>query len=146
MELLGLYYYWVFAILLMVEGPWNQLAKLEDQVPELQAKLDLTITTKRTEERAQHRRDREQAKGHSPGVRPHERSECSDGHGGDERRNHRLLRALRPVGVVVFQDTPHVALGFLVRWNLAAVADHRILTGVVGGSSQRPTAVVANEQ
>ena len=41
-----------FAILLMVEGPWNQLAKLEDQVPELQAKLDLTITTKRTEERA----------------------------------------------------------------------------------------------
>ena len=41
-----------FAILLMVEGPWNQLAKLEDQVPELQAKLNLTITTKRTEERA----------------------------------------------------------------------------------------------
>ena len=41
-----------FAILLMIEGPWNQLTKLEDQVPELQEKLGLTITTKRTEERA----------------------------------------------------------------------------------------------
>lgn len=41
-----------FAILLMIEGPWNRLAMLEDQVPELQEKLDLTITTKRTEERA----------------------------------------------------------------------------------------------
>ena len=41
-----------FAILLLIEGPWNQLAKLEDQVPELQEKLSLTITTKRTEERA----------------------------------------------------------------------------------------------
>lgn len=41
-----------FAILLMIEGPWNQLAKLEDQVPELQEKLGLTITTKRTEERS----------------------------------------------------------------------------------------------
>ena len=41
-----------FAILLMIDGPWNQLAKLEDQVPELQEKLDLTITTKRTEARA----------------------------------------------------------------------------------------------
>ena len=41
-----------FAILLMVEGPWNLLAKLEDQVPELQDRLHLTITTRRTEERA----------------------------------------------------------------------------------------------
>ncbi|MGB5450469.1 MAG: glycine cleavage system protein R [Sedimenticolaceae bacterium] len=41
-----------FAILLMIEGPWNRLAMLEDQVPELQEKLDLTITTKRTGERA----------------------------------------------------------------------------------------------
>ena len=41
-----------FAILLMVEGPWNLLAKLEDQVPELQDRLALTITTKRTEERS----------------------------------------------------------------------------------------------
>ncbi len=40
-----------FAVLLLVEGPWNQLAKLEDQVQELQEKLTLTITTKRTEER-----------------------------------------------------------------------------------------------
>jgi glycine cleavage system transcriptional repressor len=39
-----------FAILLLV-GPWNRLAKLEDQVPELQEKLDLVIITKRTEER-----------------------------------------------------------------------------------------------
>ncbi|MDJ0738101.1 MAG: glycine cleavage system protein R [Gammaproteobacteria bacterium] len=41
-----------FAILLLVEGPWNQLARLEDQVPDLEQRLDLTITTKRTEERA----------------------------------------------------------------------------------------------
>ena len=40
-----------FAILLLVDGPWNQLTRLEDQVPELQEKLGLTITTKRTEER-----------------------------------------------------------------------------------------------
>ena len=41
-----------FAILLLVEGPWNLLAKLEDQVPDLQERLALTITTKRTDERA----------------------------------------------------------------------------------------------
>lgn len=40
-----------FAILLLVEGPWNRLAKLEDQVPELQSRLELTITTRRTSER-----------------------------------------------------------------------------------------------
>lgn len=40
-----------FAILLLVEGPWNRLAKLEDQVAELQTQLDLTIVTRRTEER-----------------------------------------------------------------------------------------------
>jgi glycine cleavage system transcriptional repressor len=40
-----------FAILLLVEGPWNLLAKLEDQVPELQDRLQLTITTRRTGER-----------------------------------------------------------------------------------------------
>jgi len=40
-----------FAVLLLVEGPWNQLAKLEGQVQELQDRLELTITTKRTEER-----------------------------------------------------------------------------------------------
>ncbi len=41
-----------FAIILLVEGPWNLLAKLEDQVPELQDRLGLTITTRQTEERS----------------------------------------------------------------------------------------------
>ena len=41
-----------FAILLLIEGAWNQLAKLEDQVPDLQQRLDLTIITKHTEERS----------------------------------------------------------------------------------------------
>jgi glycine cleavage system transcriptional repressor len=41
-----------FAVLLLVDGPWNRLAKLEDQVEELQERLDLTITSKRTGERA----------------------------------------------------------------------------------------------
>ena len=40
-----------FAILLLVEGPWNKLAKLEDQVEDLQERLELTIITRRTEER-----------------------------------------------------------------------------------------------
>jgi len=40
-----------FATLLLVEGPWNKLARLEDQVEELESRLELTITTKRTEER-----------------------------------------------------------------------------------------------
>ena len=39
------------AILLLVEGPWNKLARLEDQVEELEGRLELTISTKRTEER-----------------------------------------------------------------------------------------------
>ena len=41
-----------FAILLLVEGPWNLLAKLEDQVPEMQERLGLTITTRQTEQRS----------------------------------------------------------------------------------------------
>lgn len=41
-----------FAILLLVEGQWNTLAKLENALPELEQELDLTIITKRTEERA----------------------------------------------------------------------------------------------
>lgn len=41
-----------FAILLLVEGQWNRLAKLEDQVGELQERLGLTMITRRTEERA----------------------------------------------------------------------------------------------
>lgn len=40
-----------FAVLILVEGPWNKLAKLEDQLPELQDQLDLTIVSRRTGER-----------------------------------------------------------------------------------------------
>lgn len=40
-----------FAILVLIEGPWNKLAKLEDQVEELQTRHELTIVTKRTEQR-----------------------------------------------------------------------------------------------
>jgi glycine cleavage system transcriptional repressor len=40
-----------FAILLMVEGQWNQLQKLEDSVSDLERRLALTIITRRTEER-----------------------------------------------------------------------------------------------
>ena len=38
-----------FAILLLIEGPWNQLAKLENQLAELERRLGLTIISKRTE-------------------------------------------------------------------------------------------------
>lgn len=37
-----------FAILMMVEGSWDTIAKLEAQLPGLQQKLDLTILTRRT--------------------------------------------------------------------------------------------------
>ncbi|HID46473.1 MAG TPA: glycine cleavage system protein R [Chromatiaceae bacterium] len=37
-----------FAILLLVEGPWNQLARLESQIPELEKNLDLTIIARQT--------------------------------------------------------------------------------------------------
>ena len=40
-----------FAILLMVEGNWNTLAKLENAIPGVAQRLDLTIITRRTEER-----------------------------------------------------------------------------------------------
>lgn len=40
-----------FAILLLVEGNWNTLAKLEDSMPALEQQLGLTIIAKRTEER-----------------------------------------------------------------------------------------------
>lgn len=40
-----------FAILLLVDGQWNQLAKLEDQVADLEQRLGLTIVTRRTEPR-----------------------------------------------------------------------------------------------
>ncbi len=40
-----------FAILMMVEGPWAAIAKLEHLVPALEKKLNLTIIARRTEER-----------------------------------------------------------------------------------------------
>lgn len=40
-----------FAILMLVEGNWNTLAKLEDALPALESKLGLNIIVKRTEER-----------------------------------------------------------------------------------------------
>jgi glycine cleavage system transcriptional repressor len=40
-----------FAILLMVEGPWDKVARLEDQIKEVQQDLGLTIITERTEQR-----------------------------------------------------------------------------------------------
>jgi glycine cleavage system transcriptional repressor len=44
-----------FAILMLIEGPWNQLARLEGQVEDLQQSLGLTIITERTHGR--NRRD-----------------------------------------------------------------------------------------
>ena len=38
-----------FAILLKIDGSWDRLARLEDQLPELQKQLGLTIITDRTE-------------------------------------------------------------------------------------------------
>lgn len=38
-----------FAVLLLAEGQWNNLAKLEDQLGQIQVKLGMTITLKRTE-------------------------------------------------------------------------------------------------
>ncbi|MCW8905653.1 MAG: glycine cleavage system protein R, partial [Sedimenticola sp.] len=40
-----------FAILLMVEGNWNTLGKLEEAISGLEKKLDLTIIARRTEQR-----------------------------------------------------------------------------------------------
>lgn len=42
-----------FAAILLVEGKWNTLAKVENALPELQRSLDLTIVSKRTGARAQ---------------------------------------------------------------------------------------------
>ncbi|RLA00055.1 MAG: glycine cleavage system protein R, partial [Gammaproteobacteria bacterium] len=41
-----------FAILLLVEGRWDALSKLENGIPSLQKKLDLSIALKRTEPRS----------------------------------------------------------------------------------------------
>ncbi len=38
-----------FAMLLLVEGPWNQLAKLEGQIKELEKKLSMTIVSRHTQ-------------------------------------------------------------------------------------------------
>ncbi len=38
-----------FAVLMLVEGNWNTIAKLESALPGLQAPLDLTIQSRRTE-------------------------------------------------------------------------------------------------
>lgn len=38
-----------FAILMAIEAPWDKLARLEGQLPELQKELGLTITADRTE-------------------------------------------------------------------------------------------------
>jgi glycine cleavage system transcriptional repressor len=40
-----------FAILLLVEGQWNTLAKLENAISEMESELNLTILAKRTERR-----------------------------------------------------------------------------------------------
>ena len=42
-----------FAILLLVSGKWNNLAKLEDQLEHIQDKLGMAISVKRTEQRSQ---------------------------------------------------------------------------------------------
>ncbi len=38
-----------FAIQMLVEGPWNAISKLEQQLPALEAELELTIISKHTE-------------------------------------------------------------------------------------------------
>lgn len=40
-----------FAVLLMVEGPWNTLARIENALPELEQRLGMTIISRRTEGR-----------------------------------------------------------------------------------------------
>jgi len=40
-----------FALIMLVSGAWNNIAKLEDNLPAMQEKLKLVINTKRTEER-----------------------------------------------------------------------------------------------
>ncbi len=40
-----------FAVILLVSGKWNELAKLEAQLPNVGRELDLTVSSKRTETR-----------------------------------------------------------------------------------------------
>ncbi len=42
-----------FAVILMLNGPWNAVAKLESQLTKLAENLELNINSKRTEARAQ---------------------------------------------------------------------------------------------
>ena len=42
-----------FALILMISGNWNSIAKIEDLLPKMGDKLGLNITSKRTEPRAQ---------------------------------------------------------------------------------------------
>lgn len=39
-----------FAVILMVSGKWNELAKLEDTLPAMREQLGLTVTAKRTQQ------------------------------------------------------------------------------------------------
>ena len=41
-----------FAVLMLIEGNWNTVAKLENAIPEMERKLGMTIIAKRTEDRA----------------------------------------------------------------------------------------------
>jgi glycine cleavage system transcriptional repressor len=43
-----------FAVILMISGKWNELTKLEDSLPALQERLDLTVNAKRTETGKRH--------------------------------------------------------------------------------------------
>lgn len=45
-----------FAVLLLIEGPWNALAKIENALPELEQELEMTIIAKRTVRRATDRK------------------------------------------------------------------------------------------
>jgi glycine cleavage system transcriptional repressor len=40
-----------FSLLMLVSGPWNAIAKLEDQIPALEKRLDLSVLLRRTEPR-----------------------------------------------------------------------------------------------
>lgn len=44
-----------FAILMMIEGSWSAVAKLEHMLPTLEKKLELTIISRRTEDRKSER-------------------------------------------------------------------------------------------
>lgn len=41
-----------FAVILLISGAWNSIAKLETQLPAIEKKLDLTFTARQTESRA----------------------------------------------------------------------------------------------